>query len=180
MAQQMQTDFDALIAKGQEFGNNFDTYMTQAKTAIENVTAAVDELREHLANINDVTIDTKISSPSLGNENVYGFASGGYTGDWSNKSGKLAFLHQKELVLNKDDTSNILSAVGLVRDMIAPSIVSGLKNGISYAGLAGIGQEELRQHVQIEANFPNVKSHTEIEEAFNNLINSASQYVNRK
>jgi len=32
------------------------------------------------------------------------FASGGYTGDWSNDSGKLALLHSKELVLNEQDT----------------------------------------------------------------------------
>jgi len=30
-------------------------------------------------------------------------ATGGYTGEWSN-DGRLAFLHQKELVLNAEDT----------------------------------------------------------------------------
>jgi hypothetical protein len=40
---------------------------------------------------------------------VIGYDTGGYTGDFSDE--KLAFLHQKELVLNQDDTSNILSAV---------------------------------------------------------------------
>ena len=44
--------------------------------------------------------------------------------------------------------------------------------------MAGAGTMD--QNVHIEANFPNVQSHSEIELALNNLINSASQYVNRK
>jgi chromosome segregation ATPase len=43
------------------------------------------------------------------------FQSGGYTG---NDEG-LAYLHEKELILNKMDTSNILKAVDLVRQMTA-------------------------------------------------------------
>lgn len=45
------------------------------------------------------------------------FDTGGYTGEWDN-SGKLAMLHQKELVLNQSDTSNMLQAVELLRDMV--------------------------------------------------------------
>jgi hypothetical protein len=41
---------------------------------------------------------------------------GGYTGAWGN-SGKLAVLHEKELVLNKSDTENILSAVVATRQL---------------------------------------------------------------
>jgi hypothetical protein len=41
-------------------------------------------------------------------------------------------------------------------------------------------QEMLEQNVHIEASFPNVQDRNEIEEAFNNLINTASQYANRK
>lgn len=45
---------------------------------------------------------------------TYGFDTGGYTGEWG-PEGKLATLHEKELVLNKDDTKNILEAVELMR-----------------------------------------------------------------
>lgn len=38
----------------------------------------------------------------------------------------------------------------------------------------------LEQNVQITASFPSVIDHNEIEEAFNNLINKATQYANRK
>jgi hypothetical protein len=36
------------------------------------------------------------------------------------------------------------------------------------------------QNVTITASFPNATNHSEIEEAFTNLINKASQYANRK
>jgi hypothetical protein len=40
--------------------------------------------------------------------------------------------------------------------------------------------EALEQQVHIEASFPGVQDRNEIEEAFNNLVNRASQYANRK
>jgi hypothetical protein len=42
------------------------------------------------------------------------------------------------------------------------------------------GGEVLEQQVHIEASFPGVQDRNEIEEAFNTLINRASQYANRK
>jgi len=46
-----------------------------------------------------------------------GYDTGGYTGEWG-PEGKLALLHQKELILNKDDTSNFLSALGLLDNIL--------------------------------------------------------------
>ena len=40
--------------------------------------------------------------------------------------------------------------------------------------------DTLEQNVHIEANFPNVQSHTEIETAIENLVNVASQRVYRR
>jgi hypothetical protein len=39
---------------------------------------------------------------------------GGYTGSWDS-SGRLAVLHQKEIVLNQEDTKNFLSAIEVLR-----------------------------------------------------------------
>ena len=44
------------------------------------------------------------------------FDTGGYTGDWAGKDGKMAMLHSKELVLNKKDTQNMLQAIALLRE----------------------------------------------------------------
>ena len=63
--------------------------------------------------------------------NITGLKTGGYTGDWSGEKGKLAILHQKELVLNESDTSNILSAVKSIREIVGNGI-----NSVKFDGIA--------------------------------------------
>jgi hypothetical protein len=43
-----------------------------------------------------------------------GFKTGGYTGEWG-PEGKLAILHEKELVLDKDDTKNLLDSMEILK-----------------------------------------------------------------
>lgn len=114
---------------------------------------------------------------------LYGYATGGYTGNWGTSNGKVALLHEKELVLNKKDTANILDSVNIVRDMN-----NQINRNIRYASFAqqvaaqikGQLQNELKQNVEIQATFPSVINSSEIEDAFNNLVNAAAQYVNSK
>ena len=110
---------------------------------------------------------------------VQQFDTGGYTGSWGT-SGKLAMLHQKELVLNEQDTSNMLSAVQVVRDIMSTIDIPSLAANLISPTTPTFGTGTLEQVVTIEANFPGVQDRYEIEEAFNNLINSASQFANRK
>lgn len=110
---------------------------------------------------------------------------GGYTGEWNDKSGKLAFLHQKELVLNQKDTKNTLAAVKIASGII--SSVAGLGSNILNNLIAGReisniltnnnrnADNSVQQKVEISATFPSVQSSQEIEKAFNNLVNAASQ-----
>lgn len=109
-----------------------------------------------------------------------GFRSGGYTGEWNNNDGRLAMLHQKELVLNAQDTENMLNAVTIMRSLaysLGSSILAKMASisagGNGYSG--NIGSTGLEQNVHIQADFPNVKDAKEIEEALNNLVNSAAQ-----
>lgn len=117
--------------------------------------------------------------------NLIGYDTGGYTGTWNdntfdNKNGKLAVLHQKELVLNAADTQNILATVSAVRDLVA-----GLKNQalsslplISALGGARMNTaQDVNQNVHITAEFPNVSSSSEIENALLNLNERAIQYA---
>ena len=39
--------------------------------------------------------------------------------------------------------------------------------------------DTLEQNVHIEASFPGITEHNELEQAFNNLVNQAAQYANR-
>ena len=114
------------------------------------------------------------------------FDTGGYTGEWGDE-GKLAILHEKELVLNKEDTKNILAAISMTRGM--NSVLSALNDSIltrtssllsglnSNFNMSGNEAQEMQQNVNIEANFPNVSSRAEIEDAFKNLVNIASQHA---
>lgn len=118
------------------------------------------------------------------------FATGGYTGEFS--GARLAFLHEKELVLNKTDTQNILSAVAAVREL-APALLEKIGQSLNGQILAGRSLMEsrmsvykpsfsaeaqpLEQNVIIQADFPGVSAAVEIEAALNNLINDATQYA---
>ncbi len=105
---------------------------------------------------------------------------GGYTGAWG-ADGRIAMLHQKELVLNAKDTENMLKAVDILRamtDNLGESIfnrLASIPNGYSNILNQIPNSETLEQKVQIEAVFPNVSNSHEIENAFNNLVNIASQ-----
>ena len=112
---------------------------------------------------------------------LVGFRSGGYTGTW-NDSGKLAFLHQKELVLNADDTENMLASIQLVRQIAKQLDFNSQQiSTLSSSGFTVSSQDgALEQNVRIEASFPNATDRYEIQEAFNTLVNVASQYANRK
>ena len=112
------------------------------------------------------------------------FNTGGYTGEWG-PEGKLAMLHQKELVLNAQQTEDLFMTMELLDSILKQidlmssinkinSLSSSVNNSIN-----GLYKDTLQQDVHIEANFPNVTDRNEIQEAFNTLINEASQYVNR-
>ena len=112
------------------------------------------------------------------------FDTGGYTGEWGDDSGRFAMLHQKEIVLNADDTENFLKAVDMVRqisemiDLNAMSSAGGL-NSLFAATSSNLAQT-LQQEVTIHAEFPNATDKDQITEAFSDLINLASQYASRK
>ena len=102
------------------------------------------------------------------------FESGGYTGSWD-ESGRVAILHEKELVLNQDDTKNILTVVQLVRQIAANSYLDTLTPGVINNSQESFNT--VQQQVTIDASFPNVSDRNEIEQAFNNLVNRAAQHA---
>ena len=139
------------------------------------------------------------------------FDTGGYTGAWSSSAGKLAVLHEKELVLNKEDTKNMLDMLKITRDnaekmssmveynTILQNITDNLNDLVQLTTIGQLQQkmaltmdsakkdadkvslaqlekqQAFEQQVKIEANFPNVNSKEEIEQAFADLTNLAVQ-----
>ena len=112
------------------------------------------------------------------------YDTGGYTGDWDGSYGKLAMVHKKELILKEGDTANFLASMEVLERIL--SIIDLQSANAQYIGainspaLKSTGQDVLEQNVHIEANFPNATNRNEIEEAFKNIANLASQYANRK
>ena len=112
------------------------------------------------------------------------FRSGGYTGVWAGENGKIGILHQKEMVLNEDDTRNLLNTVSVLRSVMSSlggtmsARLADIKSGFDNT-LNGTG-ETVEQSVHIEASFPNVDSKREIEEAFDDLVNLAAQRAMRR
>jgi TP901 family phage tail tape measure protein len=122
------------------------------------------------------------------------FDTGGYTGTWgsgeggdsSSKNGKLAWLHQKELILNASDTENILAAVNAVREM-TDNLRYGMLNNILGTLTSSIPTSvdnnstgNIEQNITIQAEFPNANSVTDIQEALLSLDTLAVQYAYRK
>ena len=129
-------------------------------------------------------------------EYLKSYDTGGYTGDWSGGEGKLAMLHSKELVLNKEDTQNILEAVNSVRDLsnLTSSISDAISNGIANLiidALSGIkttkiydtnttnNNESQNNTFNITAEFPNANDVEDIREAILSLPTLASQYLSQ-
>ena len=109
-----------------------------------------------------------------------GYDTGGYTGTWGN-DGRLALLHQKELVLNKTDTENMLSAVEVLRDLVSSmsnTMFSNIENAVSSirsSNINSVDSNDLNQNVYITAQFEGQTEATQIETALRNLVNTASQ-----
>ena len=141
------------------------------------------EIKDFLKRLRSGAIGTTITYRALRDDTGQnsGFATGGYTGSWG-PEGKLATLREKELVLNKDDTANFLAGINILRQITDAIDLQALSMSAA-AGVAlpslGNQAQALEQTVTITAEFPNVSNHLEIEEAFNNLVNRASQYANR-
>lgn len=132
----------------------------------------------------DIVIGGSVDSIRLNREiskahstTIASMDSGGYTGSWGS-SGKLAVLHEEELVLNKEDTSNILSAVNIVRQYSnnLNSMMSNFMKGFDMPMAAWelANDMTIEQNVHITAEFPEATDRDEITAAFEEIINLAT------
>lgn len=199
-------DGDGLVVTVYEkTGNNEKTIGLDGEEAKDHKVGSVWEARDYINQVlsengYDEELDPKKNVQTSGYKyyldnarvNTYSFDTGGYTGEWDN-SGRLAVLHQKELVLNKDDTENILNAVEFVRGIassIGASLLSqlaGMTNATS--SIRPVGADYLSSNVNnasnnnvynVTAEFPNAESVQDIREALLSLPNLVSQKVNEK
>ena len=165
-----------------------------SNTAVINIQTGVQALLGKTGTV-DADSLTKLQSIIATDTSAVTFKTGGYTGTWSDstaeaENGKLAWLHQKELILNARDTTNMLAAVGMVRDMegflhnldlsTAQQMLSQIMT-LTSQKISSVsspkGGGNVKQDIVINAEFPNATDHTEIETAFDNLVHAAWQYA---
>ena len=176
-----------------EAANSAASAASNAASAAERAATSTESVAKSASNIN-TTLQGMVNNNTSTSGEV--LLSGGYTGRWSSalsgmytgewpegsveRNGRLAFLHQKELVLNAHDTENFLDAMEIVREL--DNLTNWMANGLGSLLMPQISSANdiLEQNVHIDASFPNVSNHQEIEDAFNNLVNMASQYAYRK
>lgn len=191
-------DYSALMAKAEYGSDEYNLYKDWRAQKEENGydvgTATTDRINAFLKKgykLSDYGYDYFTQIPEEQWKELVGFDTGGYTGEFD--KGKLALLHEKELVLNQEDTANILAAVGAVRNL-GPEFFAAIEKALDGSVAASFGlmndrlntssiqpvAEKLEQDVHIEAVFPSVTDHSEIEEAFSNLTNDASQFIRRR
>ena len=126
------------------------------------------------------------------------YKTGGYTGSWNGGSmeanGRLAILHQKELVLNEEQTKHFLDGMKLINNFDFNKIESAMNATVKGLQVRSIDNSSnlisridhiissidrlanvVEQKVDIKAEFTDVRSSYEIEQAFNSLTNRASQ-----
>lgn len=156
----------------------------QLRTTISTLKSELDDLVDSITSVVEAEISDRtytIEKLEEGKIKVASAETGGYTGEWG-PEGKWLLAHEKELILNKSDTANILSAVELVRSLQG-SLQSSLYamtaeilfNKIAQSGLGKAVKDTIEQVVHITAEFPNVEDKNEIQEAFNELVNLAAQ-----
>ena len=119
------------------------------------------------------------------------FATGGLA-DYTGPAWLDGTKNKPELILNPEDTQNMFRTIDAVRqldkttlnimdDFINFATSSMMANMFNlHAGSTNGSSGELQQNVQITAEFPNVQDRNEIEAAFDNLINRASQFIGSK
>lgn len=154
----------------QDYHTKWDEEVGKIKNRLDDILTAL-----HQLNAIEISPDTEKMTAA-----IVHMDNGGYTGSWGS-SGKIAMLHEKENVFDKYDTLNLLNAAQILRtlDLQTNLFSKGLGNIIT-PWINDLKSQTLEQNVHIDATFPNVQDHNEIELAFDNLINKATQYANRK
>lgn len=119
--------------------------------------------------------DKLVNTPTL--DAISSNAVGGELTGWGTE-GKIGILHQNEVIVNSDlvqKMKDFFNTNTIKNTVCALDRNTQLDNMLQ--SVSEFNKTTLDQNVNIKAEFPNVKEHTEIEQALNNLVNRASQYA---
>lgn len=176
-------------AAGNVAKDNASKYDTWRKN-IDKTKSSTEDLIKVLSRLPGM--ENFLGSASGGRSGAASFDTGGYTGTWENSTnnatGKMAILHEKEIVLNKYDTANLLEAVKLQRNLTeklqnakisASSTINKVNETINNNRIDN-SSSNITQPINIYADFPNANRTSEIEAAFQGLFGKASTFIGKK
>ena len=150
---------DSMIDSNGNLKGMFDLMSNSFDKYTESITALNTRLEALLIAL---SVDKTINLNDAFN-NVQKFDTGGYTGDFS--GGRLAVLHEKELILNQKDTRNILDTIKLIKDISLNAITGKFKSSNAET----VTQTPIQKFHIGKLEFPNVRTAKDIEDAIINL-----------
>lgn len=186
---------DSIQTLGEEFSNTVSEMVPMAKILQESIQGTMDGITDSTESATEALlglfkvwqIDT---NNAYGNKDVeFTTKSQSYTNNTYSYDGLYSTYNIQGLdqyiedeIDNKNNydiaIENIISEISKMINGNTPSV--SLSDWYATASKLFNPVMNLEQEVTIHAEFPSVKDRNEIEEAFNNLVNRASQYANRK
>ncbi|MFE6075785.1 NlpC/P60 family protein [Paenibacillus sp. NPDC057886] len=104
--------------------------LDKSSTQYKNLTQQFDTLKSKNDQLRSVYGFPDGSFKDLVSQKIFSAETGGMTPAGIGKDGKFLLAHEKELILNKSDTSNLLKTVDVVR-----GITDKIKSGLDFSGL---------------------------------------------
>lgn len=126
-----------LNINNQSIIDSLNSLSTQVKANVNVLgTSVVNTLIDAINRANGYMNLSTQNSSTIGH--IASLSVGGITPSWSGSDGKLAVLHQDEMISNKVDTNNFLKSISLVKDMVTnifkPSNLSGVLSPATTGG----------------------------------------------
>lgn len=193
---------DNLKTQYQNLSLEIDAFITKVISGFQALENQTDTSLEWLISLlNKMGVGFTIDTEALGKQKVEdsmstdssdtsstplppGAATGGYLDAWG-PEGKLLVVHEKELILNKFQTEDLFVLANMAQayiqalssmDNLIPNLNTDLTQLTTQYHTT---QETITQDIVINADFPGVTSALEIEDAFNNIVNMATQYTHQ-
>lgn len=187
----MNDQIQSVMDKTEEFDNLWSKKMNNMRDNTEKLVESLNKLSEAAGSMTYDANSDAIGAGASGTRDLTG-SSGADKRNIDTYQGILDRLNDNNYAQNRNNKLDALnestlgtSVLNSIMDKVYASIdaMSNYMQANTAIGTVGSGLNNngtLEQNVHIEASFPNVSSHNEIEEAFSNLLNSTSQFINRK
>ena len=196
-AQRMLSVLENTLGPLNNLTNAWNTHYTAIQNAIdgyENLATLIQSVLGTMSGYGNTT-GTGSGSADIPEAPVGGPHAKGGLADYTGLAWLDGTKEDPELVLDPEDTHNMLRIVDTVRKLDPDSLemmMESYKTNLAsmYASLNSVnmnhifaqhqGNDILEQYVTITAEFPNASDHNEIKEVFDGLINRAAQFAHRK